>query len=145
MKNHNVYEVSGDIEKKIKNGDFRVIIKFPTINSLIDKLNFENKKEITDNTEYPFKETLIKFYSPFRIGQHLLSVINLPEDILIKNGKDIHFDTFKFEHAIQLICKKYKNTIIALPICGNLTQFKETITKVLEDNIRDTKVVITEK
>ena len=64
MRNHNVYEVNDNIEKKIKNGDFRGIIKFPGINTLIDKMVFEDTVEIPADESYPFNETLIKLRSP---------------------------------------------------------------------------------
>jgi hypothetical protein len=34
---------------------------------------------------------------------------------------------------------------MALPICGALNEYRSDIIKILEDNVRDTKVVITEK
>ena len=148
MRNHNVYYVSGDIEKKLKNGEFRRIIKFPGIKYLIDDLAPEYKHDIEhlDPEQYPFKETLYKFRSPFRIGPIHINSIHLSDDILIKTDyKNWKFDVVKFKNAIIAICRQHKNTIIALPIYSQLMQFKSVIIKVLEDNVRDTKVVIIEK
>ena len=142
MKNHNVYEISGDIEKKIKNGEFRAFITFPGNNSTINRLNFDDIKELESDTElYNIKR--IKTKSHFRIGYIIIDIINCNQ--VLKKEKALIFDIDQFKKVIDSIIKKYKNTIIALPICGNLLPFKSDIVKVLEDNVRDTKVVILEK
>lgn len=145
MRNHNVYEVNDNIEKKIKNGDFRGIIKFPGINTLIDKMVFENTVEMPVDESYPFNETLIKLRSPFRIGTQKINIIKLGESIFHRDGKNWKFDEEEFKKAIELIMRKHKNRILALPICGSLSEYRSDIIKILEDNVRDIKVVITEK
>jgi hypothetical protein len=142
MKNHNISEISGNVEQKIKNGDFRVFITFNGNNSTINKLNFDNIKELeSDSDLYNIERIITK--SPFRIGKIMIDIINCNQ--VLKKDKAWTFDTVEFEKIINLIIRKYKNTIIALPICGNLLNFKNDIVKVLEDNVRDTKVVILEK
>ena len=145
MRNQNVCEIKGDPEKSIKNGDFRVIIKFPNVSILIDSLTFDNLKDINPDDEYPYTETALSFKSPFRIGRQFINIVNLSNDILIKNDKKWSFNEGKFIDALKAIIKKHKNTIIALPVCGALEQFKNVIIKALEDNVRDCKVIITEK
>ena len=145
MRNHNVYEVNDDVEKKIKNGDYRGIIKFPSVNIAIDKMVFDDTSEIPASEEYPFDEMLIKLRSPFRIGVQKISLIKLNENIFQRNNKSWNFNKSEFEKAINLITKKHKNCMIALPICGALCEYRSDIIKILEDNVRDTKVVITEK
>lgn len=142
MKNHNVYEITGDIEKKIKNGEFRVFITFPGNNSTINKLNFEDIKDLESDTDL-FNIKRITTYSHFRIGKIIIDILNCNE--VLKKEKVFEFDINEFKKVIDSVIKKYKNTIIALPICGNLLAFKNDIVKVLEDNVRDTKVVILEK
>lgn len=142
MKNHNVYEISGDIEKKIKNGEFRAFITFPGNNSIINRLNFDDIKELESDTElYNIKR--IKTKSHFRIGYIIIDIINCNQ--VLKKEKALIFDIDEFKKVVNSIIRKYKNTIIALPICGNILPFKNDIVKVLEDNVRDTKVVILEK
>ena len=142
MKNHNVYENTGDIERKIKNGDFRAFITFPGNTSLINKLNFDNIKDLDSNTDlYNIKRITTK--SAFRIGKIMIDIINCNQ--VLKKDKAWTFDIDEFKKVIESIIRKYKNTILALPICGNLLNFKNDIVKVLEDNVRDTKVVILEK
>lgn len=142
MKNHNVYEISGGIEKKIKNGEFRAFITFPGNNSIINRLNFDDIKELESDTElYNIKR--IKTKSHFRIGYIIIDIINCNQ--VLKKEEALIFDIDEFKKVIDSIIRKYKNTIIALPICGNLLNFKNDILKVLEDNVRDTKVVILEK
>jgi hypothetical protein len=142
MKNHNVYEISGDIENKIKNGDFRAFITFPGNISTINKLNFDNIKELESDTDlYNIKRIITK--SAFRIGRIMIDIINCNQ--VLKKDKAWTFNVDEFQKVVQSATKKYKNTIIAIPICGNLLNFKNDIVKVLEDNVRDTKVVILEK
>lgn len=143
MKNINVYEELGDVEKKIKNGYYRAFITFPGCLTIIDKINFEDKKIKESTEEYPFEELIIKTRSPFRIGIIYINKINV--NGVLKKDKVWEFNAQEFIKAIKIICKKYKNTIIALPICGVLTQFKPEILKILNENVRDTKVIIIEK
>jgi hypothetical protein len=139
MKNHNVYEFTGNIESSIKNGDIRQIFLFPGIsNSLLKLINsFENKKEIEASEDFPYQQTLIKFRSPFRIGEQQLRVIN-PNNIFSRD----FFDKKEFRVFIQKACKRFKNSINVMPINGNLSQFRKDIIGILEENVRDTKVVI---
>ena len=142
MKNHNVYEVTGDVEKKIKNGDFRVFITFPGNNSIINKLIFDNVKDIESNTNlYNIKRIITS--SPFRIGRIIIDILNCNQ--VLKKEIAWTFDLDEFKKVIDSLIKNYKNTTIAMPICGNLLNFKNDILKVLEDNVRDIKVVILEK
>lgn len=145
MRNHNVYEVNDDVEKKIKNGDYRGIIKFPGVNIAIDKMVFDDTSAIPATEEYPIDETLIKLRSPFRIGVQKISLIKLSENIFQRNNKSWSFDKAEFTKSINLITRKHKNCVMALPICGALNEYRSDIIKILEDNVRDTKVVITEK
>ena len=139
MKNHNVYEFTGNIESSIKNGDIRQIFLFPGISNSLLKLinNFENKKEIEASEDFPYQQTLIKFRSPFRIGEQQLRVIN-PNNIISRD----FLDKEEFRVFIQKACKRFKNSINAMPINGNLSQFRKDIIDILEENVRDTKVVI---
>lgn len=145
MQNQNVYEANYNIEKKIKNGDYRIIIKFPGINIAIDKMVFNDTSEVPASNEYPFNETLIKMRSPFRIGIQKINIVKLNENIFQRNNKSWTFDKTEFEKALKLIIKKHKNCLIALPICGALNEYRSDIIRILEDNVRDAKVVITEK
>ena len=142
MKNHNVYEIPGDVENKIKNGDFRAFITFPGNTSTINKLNFDDIKDLESDTDlYNIKRITTK--SAFRIGRIMIDIINCNQ--VLKKDKAWSFDIVEFQKVVDSVTRKYKNTIIALPICGNLLNFKSDIVKVLEDNVRDTKVVILEK
>ena len=135
-KNHNVYEFSGNLESSIKNGEFRYIVTFPGISNSVTKLlnTFEDRKEFNENS---FKRTLIKTRSPFRIGTLQINVLEV-DNIYSKEGINIT-ELTKF---IQFLCKNYKNNIIAFPIMNNLVPFRNKIIEVLNDNVRDTKVVI---
>ena len=73
----------------------------------------------------------------------MIDIINCNQ--VLKKDKAWSFDIVEFQKVVDSVTRKYKNTIIALPICGNLLNFKSDIVKVLEDNVRDTKVVILEK
>lgn len=139
MRNHNVYDFKGNIEDSIKNGDIRQIFLFPGItNSLIRLLDsFENKKEIEPSESFPYKQTLIKFRSPFRIGEQQLRLIH-PEDIISRDS----FDKEAFISFIQCSCKRFKNSINIMPISGILNQYRKDIIDILESFVRDTKVVI---
>lgn len=142
MKNHNVYEISGDIERKIKNGDFRAFITFEGNTSTINKLNFDDIKDLESNSDlYTIRRITTR--SAFRIGKIMIDIINCNQ--VLKKDKAWSFNSDEFQKVIEAATRKYKNTIIALPICGNLLNFKNDIVKVLEDNVRDTKVVILEK
>ena len=87
MRNHNVYEVNDDVEKKIKNGDYRGVIKFPGVNIAIDKMVFDDISAIPATEEYPIEETLIKLRSPFRNGVQKISLIKLSENIFQRSNK----------------------------------------------------------
>ena len=139
MKNHNVYEFAGNIESSIKNGDIRQIFLFPGISNSLLKLinNFENKKEIEATEDFPYQQTLIKFRSPFRIGEQQLRIIHTNNII----SRDF-FDREEFRVFIQKACRRFKNSINVMPINGNLSQFRKDIIDILEENVRDTKVVI---
>jgi hypothetical protein len=76
MRNHNVYEVNDDVEKKIKNGDYRGIIKFPGVNIAIDKMVFDDISAIPATEEYPIDETLIKLRSPLELVYKKLVSLN---------------------------------------------------------------------
>ena len=139
MKNHNVYEVSGDIETKIKNGDIRQIIIFQGIPNPLSKILslFPEKKEIEQTDVFPYTQQLIKFRSPFRIGEQQLRLIEV-EDIISKTA----FNEKNFITLIQNICKKFKNSITLLPLSGPLNQYNKDINKLLEENVHDTKIVV---
>lgn len=135
-KNHNVYEFSGNLESAIKNGEFRYIITFPGITNSVTKLlnTFDDKKEFIEDS---FKRTLIKTRSPFRIGTIQINVLEV-DNIYSKEG----INTTELTKLIQTLCKNYKSNIIAFPIMNNLVPFRNKIIEVLNDNVRDTKVVI---
>ena len=139
MKNHNVYEVSGDIETKIKNGDIRQIIIFQGIPNPLSKILslFPERKEIGQTDTFPYTQQLIKFRSPFRIGEQQLRLIEV-EDIISKTA----FNEKNFITLIQNICKKFKNSITLLPLSGPLNQYNKDINKLLEENVHDTKIVV---
>lgn len=139
MKNHNVYEFSGDIEKSIKDGDIRNIILFENSISPVNKIlnSFDDKKSIEANDKFPFDYNLIKTRSPWRIGTIQIKEIRL-KDIIIKNE---FFDSEKFLNDIKIIIKSFKNTINGIVIPSHCI-FKKDIVQILNDNVRDTKVVI---
>lgn len=139
MKNHNVYEFSGDIEKSIKDGDIRNIIVFENSISPVNKIlnSFADKKSIEANDKFPFDYNLIKTRSPWRIGTIQIKEIRL-KDIIAKNE---FFDSEKFLNDIKIIIKSFKNTINGIVIPSHCI-FKKDIVQILNDNVRDTKVVI---
>ena len=139
MKNHNVYEFSGDIEKSIKDGDIRNIILFENSISPVNKIlnSFTDKKVIEANDKFPFDYNLIKTRSPWRIGTIQIKEIRL-KDIIAKNE---FFDSEKFLNDIKIIIKSFKNTINGIVIPSHCI-FKKDIVQILNDNVRDTKVVI---
>lgn len=139
MKNHNVYEFSGDIEKSIKDGDIRNIILFENSISPVNKIlnSFADKKSIEANDKFPFDYNLIKTRSPWRIGTIQIKEIRL-KDIIAKNE---FFDSEKFLNDIKIIIKSFKNTINGIVIPSHCI-FKKDIVQILNDNVRDTKVVI---
>lgn len=142
MKNDNVYIISRDVEKKIKNGFFRAFITFSGNYNILDKISF-NETYLKESTEdYPFEELVIKTKSPFRIGTIIINKIILNN--VLKKNKVIDFDEKIFEESVKIICKKFKNTIIGLPLENNLIQFKDKIIKILNENVHNTKVVIIE-
>lgn len=139
MKNHNVYEFTGDIEKSIKDGDIRNIILFENSISPVNKIlnSFADKKSVEANDKFPFDYNLIKTRSPWRIGTIQIKEIKL-KDIIIKNE---FFDSEKFLNDIKIIIKSFKNTINGIVIPSHCI-FKKDIVQILNDNVRDTKVVI---
>lgn len=139
MKNHNVYEFSGDIEKSIKDGDIRNIIVFENSISSVNKIlnSFADKKAIEASDKFPFDYNLIKTRSPWRIGIIQIKEIRL-KDIIAKNE---FFDSEKFLNDIKIIIKSFKNTINGIVIPSHCI-FKKDIVQILNDNVRDTKVVI---
>lgn len=142
MNNHNVYSENRNIEKNIKNGRYRALITFPECSTIIDKLSFENTKIKEGNEEYPYNELIINTKSPFRIGIIIINKINITG--VLKRNRVWSFDTQEFTKALKIVCKKYKGTIIGLPIEGPLQQFRGEILKILNENVRDTKVVLIE-
>lgn len=138
MKNHNVYEFTGNIESAIKNGDIRQIILFSGINlSTFKFLNsFENKKEVEPTNDFPYKQILIKHRSPFRIGEIQTRLIYLDNIFSSK------IDKKALESAIKDISKKFKNSMILFPIQGSLTPFRNDILNCLNDNTFNTKIII---
>ena len=139
MKNHNVYEFTGDIEKSIKDGDIRNIILFENSVSPVNKIlnSFADKKSVEANDKFPLDYNLIKTRSPWRIGTIQIKEIKL-KDIIIKNE---FFDSEKFLNDIKIIIKSFKNTINGIVIPSHCI-FKKDIVQILNDNVRDTKVVI---
>lgn len=139
MKNPNVYKFKGNIESAIKNGDIQQFIVLPGILDSF-KRNFENfsdKKEIESEKDFEYKQTLIKFYSPFRIGKRQIRLIQ-PNNIISRDS----FNKKEFINLIQNICKRYKNTITAIPINGYLTQYYDEIIDTLNAVVRDAKMII---
>lgn len=138
MKNHNVYNFNGDIEKAIKNGDLSQIILFDNIKLPICKFlnSFINLKNIEKTIDFPYNQSLLKFRSPFRIGERNIRLIYLNA---ISEGK---IDKQQLSKDIKNICKKFKNSISLLPIQGALIQYENDILECLETNTVNTKIVI---
>lgn len=139
MKNHNVYEFTGDLEKAIKNGDIKQILIFPGVSTQFLKFlnSFPNFKEIEPNETFPYLRKIIKHRSPFRIGEMQIQIIYI-EDIITKNN--INLSSFK--EFIKWFCSKFKNNISGLHISGNLLQFRKEIVDTLNEVVRDTKILI---
>lgn len=139
MKNHNVSYFKGDVETAIKNGDFRNILIFPGISSSFIKFleSFPNPKDIEPTEEFPYKQTLLKFRSHFRIGEQQVRLVHI-DDIINRN----EFDEEKLVSFIQNFCRLRKNTINVFPASGSLLHYSSEIEKILNDNVRDTKFVI---
>jgi hypothetical protein len=136
MRNHNVSEFSGDIKTAIKNGNFNSIILFPEISTELTKFldGFEDKKEISET------ETLIKTRSPFRIGVIRITLLYFKDVLTKKVGYS--FNKKEFEKSIQDLCKTHKNKIILFPFSNQFNQFRKDIESILEQNVRDTKIVV---
>lgn len=138
----NVYVFDGNLEKAIKNGDFQNIILISEINNPINKIltTFSDIKEIEKTNDFNYRQSLIKFRSPFRIGTLQIRTIVL-DNIIDKNVRN-SFNLNKLEHDIKNISKKYKNNIILLPLSGQLINSKDEILENLQKTIKDTKVII---
>jgi hypothetical protein len=139
MKNHNISYFKGNVETSIKNGDFKNILIFPGLASNFVKLfeNFPNAKEIEPTEEFPYKQTLLKFRSHFRIGEQQIRLVHI-DDIINRN----EIDKEKLVSFIQNFCRLRKNTINVFPLLGSLVHHSTEIEKILNDNVRDTKFVI---
>ena len=139
MKNHNVSYFKGDVETAIKNGDFRNILIFPGLATNFVKLfeSFPNTKEIEPTEEFPYKQTLLKFRSHFRIGEQQVRLVHI-DDIINRN----EFNKEKLTSFIKNFCHLRKNTINVFPISGSLLHYSSEIERILNDNVRDTKFVI---
>lgn len=137
MKNHNVYDFSGDLETSLKNGEFKYIIHFPgTCNGVLKILEkFNDRKEIEEDG---YKRTLIKFRSPFRIGIQRINILQF-ENLYNKDNRTL--DENKLVEIIKLICKKYQNNLVLFPIQSYLLQFKDQIDDLLNKNVRNTKIL----
>ena len=138
----NVYVFDGNLEKAIKNGNFQNIILISEINNPINKIltTFSDIKEIEKSNDFNYRQSLIKFRSPFRIGTLQIRTIAL-DNIIDKNVRN-SFNLNKLEHDIKNISKKYKNNIILLPLSGQLINSKDEILENLQKTIKDTKVII---
>lgn len=138
MKNHNVYDFSGNFETAIKNGDIRQIILFSNVHLPINKFlaALGEGKIIEPSEEFPHRQILIKSRSPFRIGEIQTRLIYL-DDIYDKT-----INKEKLIEAIKNISKKFKDSINLFPIMGPLNYERNTIVKSLEENVHNTKIVI---
>lgn len=138
MKNHNVYDFTGNIEMAIKNGDIRQIILFPDVYLPINKFiaSLGKGKLIEPSEDFPYKQVLIKSRSPFRIGEIQTRLIYLD------NIFDKSINKERLVEAIKIICKKFKGSINALPIMSSLNIARKDIIECLEANVFNTKVVI---
>lgn len=139
MKNHNVSYFNGDLESTIKNGNFNNVLVFSGLPASFTKIfdSFANNKVLEPTADFPYKQTLYKFRSHFRIGEQQLRLIHL-DDIITRNT----FDKAGLEKFIHTFCIKRKGTINAFPILGAFTQHIKEIENILNDNVRDTKFVI---
>lgn len=138
MKNHNVYDFSGNFETAIKNGDIRQVILFSNVYLPINKFftTLGEGKIIEPSEEFPYRQILIKSRSPFRIGEIQIRLVYL-DDIYDKT-----IDKEKLVKAIKNISKKFKSSINLFPIMGPLNYERNTIVKCLEENVHNTKIVI---
>lgn len=139
MKNHNIYKFTGNITSAIKNADISQFIIFPSISCPLNRIfdSFSDKKEIEPSDDFNYKQTLIKFYSSFRIGIQKIHLIK-PENIITTN----YFNKKEFTILIKSICKKFKNSINAIYIPNQLIQYRKDIIDILENNVRNTKIII---
>lgn len=139
MKNLNVYEFNGDIEKGLKNGEINQLIFISGINYKLQKTlkSFGEIKTIEADENFPFKQSLISFRTPFRIGPQQIRIIYL-EDIIIDNK--INFK--KLKEALLLISRKYKYSVVGFPIDGLLTDFSIKIKEYIYSYINSGKIAL---
>lgn len=139
MKNRNVSYFKGDIETTIKNGDFKQILIYPGLSSAFLKLldSFQERKEIEASADFPYAQTILKFKSPFRIGQQQIRLINI-ENIISKNN----FNDEQLKLFLQQLCSKFKGSIILFPFSNGIIKFTSAIETALDKFVRDTKIVI---
>ena len=138
MKNYNVSYFNGNIESKIKNGDFKNILVFSGLPSSFIKI-FETfiGKELEPSEDFPYKQTLYKFRSHFRIGEQQFRLVHL-DDIITRES----LDETKLIKLIQTFCNKRKGTLNVFPILGPATQYTKKIENILNEHVRDTKFII---
>lgn len=139
MKNLNVYEFKGNIEKALKNGEINQLIFLSEINYKLQKTlkTLGEIKTINANDDFPFYQELISYRSPFRIGPQQIRSIYL--DNIIKNGE---IDLEKLKNNLKDISRKYKYTVIGFPIEGILTQFSAEVRELIYEYINSGKIAI---
>jgi hypothetical protein len=139
MKNHNISYFKGNVETSISNGDFRQILIFPGVSSSFIKFldSFQDRKEIEPSDEFPYYQTLLKIKSPFRIGLQQVRLIHV-NDFISKNELDVN----GLKNFLLKFCSKFKNSINALPLTGVLSCYTSEVEKILDEIVRDTKIVI---
>lgn len=143
MKNKNIYELSDDLEKLLKNGKIPYLILFSEISSSINKFienEFEHKRIIEPTQEFPYLQKTIKIHHPFSIGQFVTKIIYF--DNIFSKDDIWKMDENKFRKQIKEVCKKYKNVIIGLPFIGPMSEFRNKIYNSLEPIVHETKVAI---
>jgi hypothetical protein len=124
MKNLNVYEFNGNLEKAIKNGEINQLIFISGNNYGIQKFlkSLGDSKEILPTENFPFLQNLITYRTPFRIGPQQIRVIYI-DDIIDKNNINIE----QLKKSLENITRKYKYSVIGFPISGSASQFSEEI------------------
>lgn len=140
MKNSNVCEFRGDIEKALKNGEINQLIVFKnSINYNLQKFlnSLGNIKEIEASDDFPYTQTQISFRSPFRIGTQKIKLIHI--DNIINNDK---IDSEKFKEILDDITKHYQYSVVGIPICGTLLQFSQELRTCIKSFVKRGKVAI---
>lgn len=140
MKNRYVSEFKGDFESAFKNGEFRQILVFGGLSNSFMKVlnsNVPIKKEVEPTDKIPYKYTLLKFRSPFRIGEQMVKLFNF-ENVVSRNL----FNEEEFKNIIVNFCKNFKNSITLIPINGAAIQYRREIENILEKNVIGAKFVI---